>query len=84
MAELYEAGELKLFERDEYVTLVCDQLEILPLEMVIHRLNADAPRDKVIGPLWSIKKWETLNAIDRELERRNSWQGKFYGCCRGE
>ena len=77
MAQLHEAGELQLFERDEYVSLVCDQLEILPPEMVIHRLNADAPRDKIIGPLWSIKKWETLNAIDQELERRNSWQGKF-------
>ncbi|MCL2673999.1 MAG: TIGR01212 family radical SAM protein [Defluviitaleaceae bacterium] len=77
MAALYESGEIKLFERDEYVALVCDQLEILPPEMVIHRLTADAPRDKIIGPLWNIKKWETLNAIDRELERRNSWQGKF-------
>ena len=78
IAETYTAGKLQLFERDEYVSLVCDQLEVLPPGMVIHRLTADGPRDKVIGPLWSIKKWETLNAIDKELEVRDSWQGKFY------
>jgi uncharacterized protein len=26
--------------------------------------------------MWSRKKWEVLNAIDAELVRRNSWQGK--------
>ena len=78
MVQLYNTDKLRFLERDEYVTLVCDQLEILPPDMVIHRLTGDGPRDKIIGPLWSIKKWETLNAINRLLEVRDSWQGKYY------
>jgi hypothetical protein len=46
--------------------------------MVVHRLTGDAPRDLLIGPMWSLKKWEVLNAIDAELVRRDSWQGKLW------
>ncbi|HEX5350234.1 MAG TPA: TIGR01212 family radical SAM protein, partial [Trichococcus sp.] len=62
-------------EKDEYVELVCDQLEVIPQEIVIHRITGDAPRDTLVGPMWSLKKWEVLNAIDHELERRNTYQG---------
>ena len=55
--------------------MICDQLEIIPKEISIHRLTGDAPRDMLIGPMWSLKKWEVLNAIDAELERRNVFQG---------
>ena len=60
---------------DDYVNVICDQLEIIPKEISIHRLTGDAPRDMLIGPMWSLKKWEVLNAIDAELERRNVFQG---------
>ena len=69
-----------LMERADYVELVCDQLELLPPEMVVQRLTGDAPRDRLVGPAWSIQKWEVLNAIDRELARRDTWQG----CRRGD
>ena len=42
---------------------------------MIHRITGDAPRDMLIGPMWSLKKWEVLNAIDKEMERRGSYQG---------
>jgi len=74
----YEAGLFQLMEKDDYVRLVVDALEILPPEMIIHRLTGDGPPDLLIGPMWSRKKWEVLNAIDWELERRDSWQGKRY------
>jgi len=76
MTRDYHEGRLKLMQMDEYVNVVCDQLELIPQEIVIHRLTGDAPRDSLIGPMWSLKKWEVLNAIDRELKRRDSWQGK--------
>ena len=79
LVPLHEAGKLNFLEREEYVRLVCDQLEILGPTVVVHRLTGDGPRDKIIGPMWSIKKWETLNAIDDLLEARDSWQGKFFG-----
>jgi hypothetical protein len=71
----YEAGRLQFLEKDEYVGLVCDQLELIPPEIVIHRLTGDAPRRSLIGPLWSLHKWEVLNSIDAELRRRGSHQG---------
>lgn len=77
MVKQYEAGLLRFLEKDEYVELVIDTLEMLPPGMIVHRLTGDAPRDLLIGPTWSLKKWEVLNAFDSELKRRNSWQGKF-------
>ncbi|GIP34450.1 TIGR01212 family radical SAM protein [Paenibacillus sp. J2TS4] len=78
MVKQYEAGLLKFLEKDEYVKLVVDTLEILPPEMIVHRLTGDAPRDLLIGPMWSLKKWEVLNFIDAELKARNTWQGKLW------
>ncbi|WP_124059268.1 TIGR01212 family radical SAM protein [Vaginisenegalia massiliensis] len=71
----YKAGDLQLMEMDDYVNLVCDQLELIPPEIIIHRLTGDAPRDTLVGPMWSLNKWEVLNAIDDELARRNTHQG---------
>lgn len=76
MVRDYYEGRLRLLEKQEYINLVCDQLELIPPEIVIHRLTGDAPRETLIGPMWSLKKWEVLNAIDQELERRGSFQGK--------
>lgn len=78
MVKQYEAGLLRFLEKDEYVKLIVDSLELLPPEMIVHRLTGDAPRELLIGPMWSLKKWEVLNAIDAELARRNTWQGKHY------
>ncbi|MGM9887322.1 MAG: TIGR01212 family radical SAM protein [Lactococcus sp.] len=71
----FHEGKLELMSRNDYVNVICDQLELIPKEIVIHRLTGDAPRDLLIGPMWSLKKWEVLNAIDNEMERRGSWQG---------
>ncbi|WP_175428347.1 TIGR01212 family radical SAM protein [Bacillus solimangrovi] len=78
MVKQYEKGQLQFMSQTQYVNLICDQIEILPPEMVIHRITGDGPADLLIGPMWSLNKWEVLNAIDAELVRRNSWQGKFY------
>jgi radical SAM protein (TIGR01212 family) len=79
LGERYEQGELSLMSREEYVATVCDILEILPPEMVIQRLTADGYREIFLGPDWAINKLAVLNAIDRELEVRASWQGIKYG-----
>ncbi|MDR0847050.1 MAG: TIGR01212 family radical SAM protein [Lactobacillales bacterium] len=74
----YERGELKLMPRVDYVKLVCDQLEIIPKNIIIHRLTGDAPRDILVGPMWSLKKFEIMNAIDTELARRGTCQGSGF------
>lgn len=71
----YHEGRLQLLSQEDYVSIICDQLEIIPKHIVIHRITGDAPRDMLIGPMWSLNKWEVLNAIDKEMERRDSWQG---------
>ena len=78
MVKQYEKGHLEFLEKDEYINLVADQLEILPPEMIVHRITGDGPIELMIGPMWSVTKWEVLNGIDKELERRGSWQGKHY------
>ena len=71
----YHEGRLKLLGMEEYVNIICDQLEIIPKNIIIHRITGDAPCDMLIGPMWSLKKWEVLNAIDQEMDRRGSYQG---------
>lgn len=78
MVELYEKGQLVLLEKDEYVDLIVDAVEKIPKEMVIHRLTGDGPRKTLIGPKWSLNKWEVLNAIDDRFIERDTWQGKKY------
>ncbi|MPN42575.1 hypothetical protein SDC9_190132 [bioreactor metagenome] len=75
MEKMLNNNMMTLMEQDEYIKLVCDQLEILPETMIVHRLTGDGKRDELVGPLWSLKKWEVLNAIDDELKRRDSYQG---------
>lgn len=62
---------------DEYAELVCDLLEIIPYETVMHRLSADSPAKTLIAPKWAYRKRLILNTINQKLKERNSWQGKF-------
>ncbi|GAA0078487.1 TIGR01212 family radical SAM protein [Clostridium sp. CTA-5] len=78
MVKLYENGELEFLSQEEYIDLICKGISILPEDMVVHRLTGDAPRDLLIGPLWSLKKWEVLNAIDKSLEENHLYQGKNF------
>ncbi|WP_315079199.1 TIGR01212 family radical SAM protein [uncultured Clostridium sp.] len=78
MVELYENGELQFLSQEDYIKLICRAVSMLPKEMVVHRLTGDAPRDLLIGPMWSLKKWEVLNAIDKTLEDNDIYQGKNF------
>ncbi|NRG47143.1 TIGR01212 family radical SAM protein [Bacillus sp. CRN 9] len=78
MIKQYEKGMVEFLSMDEYIQLVCNQLEILPPNMIIHRITGDGPIELMVGPMWSVNKWDVLNGIDAEMKRRNSWQGKEY------
>lgn len=60
---------------ETYVNFVCDLIEIIPPEIVIHRMTADAPRKILMTPEWSYKKRTILNGIHNELRKRKSYQG---------
>jgi radical SAM protein (TIGR01212 family) len=75
---LYRQGDFKCLEQQAYVELVCDFLERIPAAMVIQRLTGDPHPEELLAPRWSLKKSETLNLIRRTLEKRDSWQGKYF------
>ncbi len=78
MIKQYEKGLVEFMDFDEYVSLVVDQLELLPPQVIVHRLTGDAPADLLVGPMWSMNKWKVLNAIEAEFQKRDTWQGKYY------
>jgi radical SAM protein (TIGR01212 family) len=75
LAEMYGRGEVEVMGRDDYAGLICAFLEKLNPHILIHRLTGDGGHDNLIAPLWSLKKFEILNLIDAELERRGTQQG---------
>lgn len=75
LVRYYELGKLIFLEQEEYVDLICEAIALLPQDIVIHRMTGDAPRELLIGPMWSLKKWEILNAINQKLEKYDIYQG---------
>ncbi|MDD3852101.1 MAG: TIGR01212 family radical SAM protein [Syntrophomonadaceae bacterium] len=78
LAYEYKNRPFHFLTQSEYADLVIDCLEILSPDVVIHRLTGDSPRALLIGPEWSLNKWETLNYIDQRLLERDTWQGKYF------
>ncbi len=61
---------------EEYISLVVSCLEIIPPEVTVHRLTADAPRNILISPVWSFNKRTILNGINDRMNMLDTWQGK--------
>lgn len=75
LEKLYKENNFKILTKEEYIDIVCDQLEYLRPEIVINRITADPKIEDLIEPNWLIKKFCVLNDIDKELARRDSYQG---------
>ena len=78
LEELYNKTHFHVMDRSEYINTVCDQLEYLREDIVVHRLTGDPMVSDLIEPKWLIKKTTILNDIDKEMVRRNSYQGIKY------
>ena len=76
LARMYEVEKFKTLSREEYIDIVCNQLEYLRPEIVINRITGDPKVSDLIEPDWLVRKTTILNDIDKELVRRNSYQGK--------
>ncbi|MBS7175941.1 TIGR01212 family radical SAM protein [Massiliimalia timonensis] len=76
IANELERGDFSLLSLEEYVQIICDQLEVFSPQTVIQRVTGDGKKEDLVGPLWSLKKFVVMNEIDKELLRRNSMQGK--------
>jgi radical SAM protein (TIGR01212 family) len=75
---LYRQGGYECLSRHQYVDLVCDFLERLPPQMVIHRLTGDPHPEELVAPDWSLQKRETLAMIQATLKKRRTRQGCRY------
>ena len=79
MGEMYQRGEYTPLEKDEYVALVADAIELLPADTVVARVTGDGMASELLAPEWSKKKVSVINDIDKLLYERDSWQGKYFG-----
>ena len=75
LAKEYKEGKITPLTKDEYVDIIVSQLEVIPKEVVIQRLTGDGSRESLLAPIWSLKKFEVLNAIDKLMAERNTFQG---------
>lgn len=78
MALQFFNEKFPLLSIEDYVDIVIRQLEVLPPDLIIERLTGDGMANDLIEPQWTIKKTIVLNEIDKEMVRRNTWQGKYY------
>lgn len=76
LEKIYLKEKFYILSKEEYVDIICDQLELLREEIVINRITADPNPNELIEPSWLLKKFGVLNEIDKEMVRRNSYQGK--------
>lgn len=78
LAQMYKDKQFEILSLDEYVDITVDQLSILRDDIVIHRINGDAPKNLLIEPKWSIKKLVVMNEIDKLMKQKNLYQGCKY------
>ena len=78
LSEIYKLEKFKLISREEYIDIVCDQLEYLREDIVVNRITGDPKVSDLIEPDWLIKKVTILNDIDKEMKKRNTYQGIKY------
>ncbi len=76
LVTMYKKNPFHVLTREEYVDIVIEQLELLRPEIVIHRITGDPVKEDLIAPTWLLKKFCVLNEIDKEMVKRNTYQGK--------
>ena len=76
LEKLYQKKEFHILTKEEYIDIVINQLELLDENIVIHRITSDPDPKNLIEPKWLLKKFCVLNDIDKEMVKRNTYQGK--------
>ena len=75
LANIYSKEKFAILEKDEYIDIVIKQLELLKNTIVIERITGDSIKNELITPTWLLKKFCVLNDIDKEMVKRNTYQG---------
>ena len=77
LEKMYADGKVDVISQDEYVSITVSQIERLPERTVVARVTGDGAKNALVAPLWSIKKTCVINEIDKELYKRDTYQGKL-------
>ena len=72
---IYKEKPFHILSKEEYVDIVCEQLEYLKEDIVINRITGDPKKEDLIEPDWLIKKFCVMNDIDKEMKKRDIYQG---------
>lgn len=75
LADFYSKNKFHILTMEEYVEITCQQLKILPADIVIERITGDADKTKLIAPRWSADKKAVLGSIDKFMAANNWYQG---------
>ena len=75
LAYIYEKEHFHILSKEEYVDIVINQLEYLNENIVINRITGDPVKEDLIEPMWLLKKFCVLNDIDKEMKKRDTYQG---------
>jgi len=75
MANLYLKEKFHVLSKEEYIDIVIKQLEILDPKIVVNRITSDPDKDTLLEPVWLTEKCQLLNDIDKEMKKRNTYQG---------
>lgn len=78
LEKMYNLTHFHVLTKEEYIDIVCDELEYLREDIVINRITGDPIKELTIEPKWLFKKFCVLNDIDKEMVRRDSYQGIKY------
>ena len=78
IAKLYEQEKFHILTKEEYIDIVIKQLELLNPKIIINRITSDPDKENLIEPKWLCEKCQLLNDIDKEMKKRNTYQGIYY------
>ena len=78
LAARYQKDPFPVFEYQEYIDLVIEFLQRLRPDIVIERLVGETHPRHLIAPIWNVRAGTVQQDIEREMKRRNVWQGKKY------
>lgn len=75
LEKFYYQNKFPVLSLEEYTDIVCEQLRYLNDSIVIHRVTGDSPKDLLIEPLWTLKKFIVINEIDKKMRKDKIYQG---------
>ena len=78
LADDFSKKTFEILSFEEYIDIIISCLELLPPEMVIHRVTGDGSKELLIAPTWSLNKRNVLNTLHKELRIRETFQGRLY------